>query len=195
MRVRLGTVLLFSLLPLPLPLPLQSADWDPEDTTFDPTIESVVVQGATRIGDPTPFYKEGMGVQSYTTVEAKPDDNLGAMIWFSLIVPFVPGQTGPQEGASIFLSIDQAETLIKKLETALTSPDKEKTLGTIFPEGNYQQWTVKIDPSDSSLPIVLEMEMNEETDRYHFGINPTKKLIDSLKKVSAKANEIASGGN
>jgi hypothetical protein len=37
--------------------------------------------------------------------------------------------------------------------------------------------------------------MNEETDRYHFGINPTKKLIDTLKKVSAKANEIASGGN
>lgn len=173
--------------------PLGASDWDAEDTTFDPSIESVVIQGSTRLGDPTPFFKEGFSVQSYTHVEAKEDSNLGATVWVSLIVPFVPGQTGPQEGAFLVLSIDQATELVGFLETALEDAESERDTGKIFPEGQHETWTVKVDPSDSSLPIVLEMEHNEETDRYHFGINPAAKLVDTLKRVSEQANELASG--
>lgn len=193
MKFRLH-LLLSLLVPVCSPPALQATDWDPEDTDFDPAIESVIVQGSTRIGDPTPFFKEGFNIQSYTHIEAKADDNLGATIWFSLIVPFVPGQTGPQEGAFLVLSVDQASDLIRFLEKAIQAPEKEKSFGKIFQEGKNEIWTVKVDPGDESLPVVLEMEVNEETDRYHFGINPATKLVDTLKKVSAQANEIASGG-
>lgn len=172
---------------------IHANDWDPEGTTYDPSIQSVNVNGASRPGDPTPFYKEGLSVLSFTSVEAKLDPNLGSMIWLNLIVPFVPGQTGPQEGDSLYLSIPQAEDLIEKLQTALENAEEEKDLGPIYPEGERKQWTVMTDPRDSALPIVLEMEENEERDRYHFGINPTKKLIDTLQKVSEEAAKLGPG--
>lgn len=171
----------------------EANDWSPEDTDFDPTVFETIIEGHSRLGDPTPFYKEGVGVQSYTVVEAREDNVLGATINFALIVPFVPGQTGPQDGGAMYLSVVQAETLVGYLEEALAAPDKEREIGKVFPDDYYQQWTVKVVPTDSR-PVVLEMEMNEETDRYHFAINPTKKLIDTLKKVTAKAQEISSGG-
>ena len=189
--------LLTTLLLLALAFPfhsLQADDWHPEDETFDPSIESVIVQGSTRLGDPTPFHKDGLGVQSYTVVDAKPDQNLGALIHFALIVPFVPGQTSPQEGGALFLSVDQTQKLVGYLKEALEKPDKSRDVGKVFDDGYYQQYTVVVDAKNASAPVVLRHEMNEEVDQFRFAINPTKKLIDTLEHFIKEGQKIASGG-
>ncbi len=176
------------------PFSLQADDWHPDDETFDPSIESVVVQGSTRLGDPTPFHKDGLGVQSYTVVEAKPDQVLGAQIHFALIVPFVPGQTGPQEGGALFLSLAQAEKLIGYLEDALENPTESRDVGKVFEDDYYQQYTVVVDANNETAPVVLRHEMNEEVDQFRFAISPTRKLIDTLQHFLKEGHKIASGG-
>lgn len=171
----------------------QADDWDANDDTFDPGVTSVVIQGYSRTGDPTPFYKDGIAaVQSYTAVEAKPDENLGAMVWLSLDVPFVPGQTGPQEGGYLFLSIDQTDDLIRFLEEAIQTPEEERDLGDLFPEGTFDKWTVAVEPRADGGPVVLRRNREEEIDRFRFRINPAKKLIDTLKHFRKEAVRLAS---
>ncbi|MDF1861169.1 MAG: hypothetical protein P1U87_13215 [Verrucomicrobiales bacterium] len=168
-------------------------DWDAGDDTFDPKISSVIIKGYSRTGDPTPFYKDGISaVESYTSVEAKPDQNLGATVWLSLDVPFVPGQTGPQEGGELFLSVDQTEDLIQFLEEAVENPEEKRDLGNIFPEGSFEKWTVEVDPGNDAGPIVLRRNKEEEIDHFRFRINPARKLIGTLVHFREEANQLAS---
>jgi hypothetical protein len=179
--------------PLVISLALNAADWDADDETFDPTIPSVMIKGYSRTGDPTPFYKDGIAaVESYTSVEAKPDQNLGATVWLSLDVPFVPGQTGPQEGGELFLSVDQTEDLIQFLKEAVENPEEKRDLGNVFPEGSFEKWTVEVDPGNNAGPIVLRRNKEGEIDHFRFRINPARKLIGTLEHFQKEAHRLAS---
>ena len=87
------------------------ADWNPDDDTFDPSIAETVANGSTRIGDPSPFRQDGYDIVGYTYLQAKSDENSGVLVWVSLIVPFVPAEMEKPGGASMFLTLEQAETL------------------------------------------------------------------------------------
>ncbi|MAS93464.1 MAG: hypothetical protein CMO55_09755 [Verrucomicrobiales bacterium] len=157
-----------------------SADWDPEDTTFDPKIASVVVENSTRIGDPAPFWQEGYDIQSYTHVQAYPDTGQGALVGVSLIVPMIPGDTKPIGGASIYCSIEEAKKLAETLREGAnreTAPEKDEELAVIKKEKNPHAWKVVLN-TDSK--IELHQDTGETVNIFRFAPNPAKKLASAI---------------
>lgn len=157
-----------------------AGDWDPEDDTFDPTIESVIVEGSTRIGDPAPFWQEGYDIQSYANVQAYPDTGQGALIGVSLIVPMIPGDTKPLGGASIYCSIDEAKKLAEALREGAgreAAPEKEEELAVIKKEKTPHAWKVVLD-TDSK--IELHQDTGENVNIFRFAPNPAKKLASAI---------------
>ena len=190
MQFRPLHLLLFAASSLLLVKAATADDWHANDETFDPSVEFVVVDNASRLGDPTPFHKDGNPTRSFTVIDAKSDDKGGATIHFSLIVPFVPGQSATPEGGALFMTIEQTETLIGYLKTALEAPSKAAPVGKVFGDDYYQQYTVLVDPNDVG-PVVLKHEMNGAVAQFRFAESPTKKLIDTLEHFLAEARKIA----
>lgn len=169
-------------------------DWHPDDETFDPEVPWVVVDDASRLGDPTPFFKDGNDTRSFTVIDTKANDKDGATVHFSLIVPFVPGESTAPEGGALFMSIEQTEKLIGLLREVLEKPDEAREVGKVFEDGYYQQYTVLVEPNEKG-PTVLKHEMNGAESKFRFNISPTRKLIDTLEQRLDQAKKIVNGEN
>ncbi|NRB73299.1 MAG: hypothetical protein HRU46_02975 [Verrucomicrobiales bacterium] len=185
------------LLPTVLPVfaaPLHADDWHQDDETFDPEVPWVVIDNASRLGDPTPFFKDGNGTRSFTVIEAKADGNGGATVNFSLIVPFVPGESAVPEGGALFMNIEQTERLIGMLKDAIAAPNDAREVGKVFEDDYYQQYTIVVEPNEKG-PLVLKHEMNDTNAHFRFDISPAKKLIDTLEHRLEEAKQIVKGEN
>ncbi|MEM9015417.1 MAG: hypothetical protein AAGC68_00290 [Verrucomicrobiota bacterium] len=92
--------------------------WDPDDETFDPTIQTVIADGSTRLGDPSPVYQEGVEVRGFTHVGFTRSPEGVVSINVSLIVPVVTDDPAKHPMAGLFLSVEEAEKLADALEEA-----------------------------------------------------------------------------
>tara|TARA_R110002096_G_scaffold233764_7_gene423903 strand:- start:3614 stop:4195 length:582 start_codon:yes stop_codon:yes gene_type:complete len=175
---------------------LDAAGWNPEDDTFDPSVESVIANGNSWIGDPSPVHQDGYDIDGYTYVVAKPDQNGNALIWVSLIIPAIPGDTRPPGGATLFLPIEQAETLQGLLDQAITiagSNDKvghNKEVGTVVETPGYETWKVMID-GGTDAPVLFHHTRGEDTGIYRLKLNPAKKLLEALTHFLAEGKKVA----
>ncbi|MEM1443143.1 MAG: hypothetical protein AAGF67_12425, partial [Verrucomicrobiota bacterium] len=97
-------------------LPLTGFAWDPEDDTFDPSVATVIANGSTRLGDPSPYLREGYEEFGYTHVGSSVPEEGDPTINLSFI--FMPSQDDPNKavGGSVFLAVKEAEKLAEALE-------------------------------------------------------------------------------
>jgi hypothetical protein len=82
--------------------------FDPDDETFDPTVATVIADGATRIGDPSPVYREGVAERGFTHVGFSKTAEGVVTIQLSFIVPPDPDKPF---FAALWLSPEQATTI------------------------------------------------------------------------------------
>ncbi len=167
------------------------ADWNPDDDTFDPSITETIANGSTRIGDPSPFRQDGYDIVGYTYLVAKSDENSGVLIWVSFIVPFVPGEMEKPGGASMFLSVEQAETLQGHLEEAIENADAKdrQEVGVVVDNPSYETWKVFVDGSTDA-PVVLHRKRADAVDQFRLAVNPAKKMLDALTHYIAEGKKL-----
>ncbi len=167
------------------------ADWNPEDDTFDPSVTETIANGSTRIGDPSPFRQDGYDIVGYTYLVAKSDETSGVLVWVSLIVPFVPGEMEKPGGASMFLSVEQAETLQGHLAKAIEEAGAEdrQEIGVVVENGSYETWKVFVDGSTDA-PVVLHRKRGETTEQYRLSVNPARKMLDALNYYIAEGKKL-----
>lgn len=92
-----------------LPLPASTLlAWDPDDETFDPTVDSVIADGSTRIGDPSPVYREGIAERGFTHVGFSKSPEGKVTVQLSFIVPPDPEK---QFFAALYLTAEEATRL------------------------------------------------------------------------------------
>lgn len=90
--------------------------WDPEDETFDPTIFETVIDGASRIGDPSPFYREGYEERGFTVVNfTKQEESANSTVNPAFLL--MPRQDDPAKilGGALYLPVEAAEALAEAL--------------------------------------------------------------------------------
>lgn len=171
---------------------LYAATWDPEDDTFDPSIKETIAHGSSRIGDPSPVRQDGYDFVGYTYLQAKEDSNSGVLVWVSMIIPFVPDEMEKPGGATMFLSVEQAEILkgllVKAIEEAAAKDRKE--IGVVFDNPSYETWKVFVDGSTDA-PIVLHRTKGEDIEQYRLSLNPAKKMLDALNYAIAEGKKLA----
>jgi len=170
---------------------LHAATWDPEDDTFDPSVKETIANGTSWIGDPSPCRQDGYDIVGYTYLVAKSGENSGVLVWVSFIVPFVPGEMEKPGGATMFLSVEQAETLQVLLRKAIEGAGAKdrKEVGVVFENPNYETWKVFVDGSTDA-PIVLHRKRAEKTEQYRLSLNPAKKMLDALNHYIAEGKKL-----
>lgn len=169
------TLLLFSI------SPVISHAWDPDDDTFDPSIQSVVADGASRIGDPSPFYREGYEERGFTYVAFTKPEEGETTVNLSLILPPDPDDPAKQLGGSIFLPIGAAEELAGKLEDGADLAEAF----VILEESWNGKWT--LDSAEGKL--VIQQEYQGETVKFSLSIPAAKKLAGALRHAIEGAKE------
>lgn len=89
---------------------------DPEDETFAPTIFETVIDGASRIGDPSPFYREGYEERGFTVVNfTKQEESANSTVNPAFLL--MPRQDDPAKilGGALYLPVEAAEALAEAL--------------------------------------------------------------------------------
>lgn len=161
---------------------LVAADWDPNDDTFDPSLQSVVIGNRSWLGDPSPFVHQGSSRTGYTHVNAAHYEGFDASVVISLMVPLEPGETKPAGGGMLMLNESQTQKAIESL-TAMLNADKAEAAKPVEVETALQGATWKLIPKTESDKrfIDLENETKESTHTYRFSINACKKLLGAIK--------------
>ncbi len=167
------------------------ADWDPEDSTFDPSVKETIANGSSRIGDPSPFRQDGYDIVGFTYLTAKADENSCVLVWVSFIVPFVPDEMEKPGGASMFLTIAHVEKLqvllTKAIEEAGSKDRTERGIVSEIPD--YESWKVFLDGSKDA-PIVIHRTIAGNTEQYRLSLNPAKKMLDALNYYIAEGKKL-----
>src|SRR6056297_3673428 len=154
--------------------PAVSLAWDPEDDTFDPSIASVIANGATRIGDPSPYLREGYEEFGYTHVGSSIPEEGDPTINLSFI--FMPSADDPAKavGGSTFLPVDKAWRLPGALEEgAALSGEFE-----IYQADWAGVWILTYEESKG---VIFTQKHNDQEARLVFSINAAKKLAGALR--------------
>lgn len=166
-------------------LPLTAGDWDPEDDTFDPTVESVVAEGSTRIGDPSPFFQDGFeDIQGYTTVTVTTGDHPSVNMGF--IVPLRPGETIPTGGGIYYGTLENIRALIEGIRSAVTKAGegevkKVQEIAKVKGGGDPDSVTVTLAPGADGKPKVELYVHQYATDAiFRLSPNAAKKLSGAL---------------
>lgn len=172
-----------------------AADWDPNDNTFDPKIQSVVIGNRSWLGDPSPFVHVESSRTGYTHVNATNYPNLDPAVVISLMVPLNVGETKPPAGGMLMLDQEQSAVFIKSAEQILgnkeSAKEKKRTIKTML-EG--ATWTMIPVLGDSQQRAIrLENKTDDKVFVYQFSANATKKLIGAIRhSVDKLAKEEAS---
>lgn len=161
-------LLLFSLLSLPFIL----FAFDPEDDSFDPTVKFVIADGSARLGDPSPFLREGYDERGFTYVQA--NDSQGKKV---VQVSFIkmPDADDPAKnlGGAMFLPLDTAKAFAAELAKGegLDKPVK------VWDSDWAGKWTLSFVDGKG---VVLEQAMNGQAARFILSANAAKKLAGAV---------------
>ena len=171
------------LLTVALFLPLFVHAFDPEDDSFDPEVETVIADGSTRLGDPSPFIREGYEERGFTYVQASKPEGSSAIVQVSFLK--MPDQDDPAKalGGAMFLDIDTAKKLVLALEEGA---GLEKPV-VVWKSGWAGDWTVSYQEEKG---VVLEQAMNGLAARFILSVNAARKLAGAVKHSCGVAEKL-----
>lgn len=159
---------------------LAADDWDPNDDSFDPSIQSVVIGDSSWLGDPSPFLFTGLERTGYTHVNQVNWDGFDPSVQISLMVPQKDGETEPPSGGMLLLNGAQAVELIRILEAAAKEDPKEERI-SIKTGMKEADWALTGTIEDRQRFIQLESKSKDQVDIYRFSINASKKLLGAIR--------------
>lgn len=161
------------LLALCLLAPVSIHAWDPDDETFDPGVTWVVVDGATRLGDPSPFFREGFKERGFTYVGVTEHEDGEVTVNLTLNVQPREGDSDADPGVALFAPVAAARGLADAL---LKGPDLSGE-HFIVEDRWMATWTLAPD-SEKGLVITRRMEGQEA--KFYFTVPAAKKLAGAL---------------
>ena len=152
--------------------------WDPDDDTFDPTIPSVVAEGASRIGDPSPFLRDGHDEIGFTHVMLQDDPvRQKKVVSISLIHP---GDTAGGVGGFLFLEKEQAENLAKALRSRAgqinSGEESDQPILELPGMSGHGDWNIFVEGK----VIVFRRQSEDEVDVFRFRPNPARKFAGAI---------------
>lgn len=156
--------------------------WDPDDETFDPTIHSVIADGATRLGDPSPFYREGYEERGFTHVGFTIPESGDPSVNLSLILPPDPDDPAKQLGGALYLPLKNARALVEALEKGA---DLSGTF-LVWEVDWAGKWTLRFAGEEG---LVFQQEHMDKTVKFTLSIPAGKKLAGALKHSIQKVEE------
>ncbi|WP_345328158.1 hypothetical protein [Novipirellula rosea] len=174
--------------------PLFADDWDPNDDTFDPNLQSVVIGDRSWIGDPSAFVHTESSRTGYTYVNATNYAGMDPAVQISLMVPLKPGETVPSAGGMLMLDKSQTEAFVKALTDKITTPPTDKQQRwPIKTSLKGADWALTYQAVEEQRFLQWENKTKDKVGTYRFTINATKKLIGaiqhSLGKLEAKSDQ------
>ncbi|WP_182869731.1 hypothetical protein [Stieleria mannarensis] len=169
-------------------------DWSPDDDTYDPTIQSVVIGDRSWIGDPSPFVHLGLSRTGYTYVAPVAYDGFDPSVQLSLMVPTKPGETTPPAGGMLMLNQTQATRLIKAFEAGLKAEPNDKDQRIPIKTAMQQaDWALTFSADQNQRFLQLEHRSKDKVDTYRLTTNASKKLLGAIKHSLKKLEEKAAG--
>lgn len=155
--------------------PLIVQAWDADDETFDPSVFETIIDGASRIGDPSPFYREGYEERGFTNVGfTKQEDPANSTLNLTFIL--MPRADDPAKllGGALFLPATTGEALADALEAGV---DLKKS-HTITEGGWMGDWTLTY---DEEAGMVFKQEKDGQSVTFTLGVPAAKKLAGALR--------------
>lgn len=154
--------------------------WDPDDETFDPTVFETIIDGSSRIGDPSPVYPKGSQVRGFTYVMGSKTPEAGIMVMVSLIMTPDPARPQAFSPGSAYLSADEARKLAASLREGAAL---EKTV-LINETSGMGKWTIRHEKEHG---VILANERGKESGDFVLSIPAAKKLAGAVEHALAKA--------
>lgn len=148
--------------------------WDPEDETFDPTVFETIIDGASRIGDPSPFYREGYEERGFTVVNfTKQEESANSTVNLAFLV--LPRQDDPAKmlGGSLYLPVQSAESLVE----ALGKGADLKKAYSVTRGGWMGDWTLTFVEEEG---MVFVQSKDGQSAKFTLSVPAAKKLAGAL---------------
>lgn len=147
--------------------------WDPDDETFDPTIHEVIADGSSRIGDPSPVYREGYEERGFTHVGfSKPEAGEGT-VNLAFILNTAPDDPKRDLGGSAYLPVKNATALADFLAKG---PPLKKPF--VITEGSWMgKWTLTYDDEKG---FTFTQERDGMSVSFYLSVPAAKKLAGAL---------------
>lgn len=154
--------------------------WDPDDETFDPTVFETIIDGSSRIGDPSPVYSKGSTVRGFTYVMGSKTPEAGITVMVSLIISPDPAQPQAFLPGSAYLPADDA----RKLAGCLRQGAELGKTEVINDHPGMGKWTIRYEEEHG---IILTNERGKESGDFVLSIPAAKKLAGAVEHALAKA--------
>jgi hypothetical protein len=154
--------------------------WDPDDETFDPTVFETIIDGSSRIGDPSPVYPKGSQVRGFTYVMGSKTPEAGIMVMVSLILTPDPARPQAFAPGSAYLSADEARKLAAWLREG-AGLDKTELINDTPGLG---KWTIRHEKEHG---VILTNGQGKESGDFVLSIPAAKKLAGAVEHALAKA--------
>ncbi|MDF1861802.1 MAG: hypothetical protein P1U87_16405 [Verrucomicrobiales bacterium] len=154
-------------------LPSALLAWDPDDETFDPTIFETVIDGASRIGDPSPFYREGYDERGFTVVNFTKQEGGNSTVNLAFLM--LPRADDPAKllGGSLYISPETAEALAG----ALVKGADLKKAHSINKGGWMGDWTLTYEAEKG---LIFKQEKDGQSARFFLSVPAATKLAGAL---------------
>lgn len=154
--------------------------WDPDDETFDPTVFESIIDGSSRIGDPSPVYPKGSTVRGFTYVMGSKTPEAGVNVMVSLIMTPDPAKPQAFMPGSAYLSADEAGNLAAWLRQGAALEKSELINGT----PGVGKWTIRFEKEHG---VILTYTQGEQSGDFVLSIPAAKKLAGAVEHALAKA--------
>ncbi len=159
------------------PFPLLG--WDPDDETFDPNLHEVIADGSSRIGDPSPVYREGYEKRGFTHVGFSKSAPGEGTVNLAFIVETAPEDPKRDLGGSAYLPVKNATALADLLAKG---PPLEKPF--VITKGEWMgDWTLAYGEEKG---FILTQARDGLAVEFYLSIPAAKKLAGALKHSIAQ---------
>lgn len=147
--------------------------WDPEDETFDPTVFETIIDGSSRIGDPSPVYPKGSSVRGFTYVMGSKSPEAGVGVMVSLILTPDPAKPQAFAPGSAYLSADEA----RKLAGWLRQGAELGKTQVINDHPGMGKWTIR---HEAEHGVILTNDTGKESGDFVLSVPAAKKLAGAV---------------
>lgn len=155
--------------------------WGPDDETFDPTVFESIIDGNSRIGDPSPVYPKGSTVRGFTYVMGSKSPEAGVNVMVSLIMTPDPAKPQAFMPGSAYLSADEARNLAAWLRQGAELAKTE----VINDTPGVGKWTIRYEKEHGV--ILTNDRGQDDSGDFVLSIPAAKKLAGAVEHALAKA--------
>lgn len=154
--------------------------WDPEDETFDPSVFETIIDGSSRIGDPSPVYPKGSAVRGFTYVKGSKSAEAGVSVMVSLILTPDPAKPQAFLPGSAYLNAHEAGSLAEWLRQGAALAKTE----VIHDHPGMGKWTIRYEAEHG---IILTNSRGKESGEFVLSIPAAKKLAGAVEHAIQSA--------